>query len=225
MNKLSMILTAALTLCAATSAEAATVFDTTSSSTATWQPFGRPNTSTYGQTFTAPTDNVLNSFSLFLTPTGAVDFKAFLYLWDGTKATGTSLFSSDILNSNNGPEFMFNTGGISLLSGAQYVAFLTTAGVPGGNGTTTMPTDGYQDTLPGGSFVYYNAGNDFAALTSSSWDKTGGGDDVFFKASFSSAVAAVPEPGTWAMMLVGFAFIGGAMRSAKRRQKLTVAFA
>lgn len=36
---------------------------------------------------------------------------------------------------------------------------------------------------------------------------------------------AVPEPATWAMMLMGFGFVGGAMRSAKRRQKLTVSYA
>jgi hypothetical protein len=35
----------------------------------------------------------------------------------------------------------------------------------------------------------------------------------------------VPEPSTWAMMLVGFGVIGGAMRSAKRRQKVTVSYA
>ncbi|WP_232366778.1 PEPxxWA-CTERM sorting domain-containing protein [Alteripontixanthobacter muriae] len=39
------------------------------------------------------------------------------------------------------------------------------------------------------------------------------------------ANGAVPEPTTWAMMLLGFGFIGGAMRSAKRRQKVTVSYA
>ncbi len=36
---------------------------------------------------------------------------------------------------------------------------------------------------------------------------------------------AVPEPATWAMMLIGFGFVGGAMRIAKRRQKVTVSYA
>jgi hypothetical protein len=36
---------------------------------------------------------------------------------------------------------------------------------------------------------------------------------------------ALPEPSTWAMMLLGFGFVGGALRSAKRRQKLTVSYA
>lgn len=43
----------------------------------------------------------------------------------------------------------------------------------------------------------------------------------------SVSVAAVPEPGTWAMMLLGLGFIGGSMRLAKRKQKqkLTVSYA
>ncbi|OYX08655.1 MAG: PEP-CTERM sorting domain-containing protein, partial [Sphingomonadales bacterium 32-68-7] len=36
---------------------------------------------------------------------------------------------------------------------------------------------------------------------------------------------AVPEPATWAMMILGFAVIGGALRSHKRREKLTVTYA
>lgn len=39
------------------------------------------------------------------------------------------------------------------------------------------------------------------------------------------SVGAVPEPSTWAMMLLGFGLVGGAMRSAKRRQKLNVSYA
>jgi hypothetical protein len=49
----------------------------------------------------------------------------------------------------------------------------------------------------------------------------------FQSASFSVSEvgAAVPEPLTWAMMLLGFGFVGGAMRSVRRRQKLTVSYA
>lgn len=36
---------------------------------------------------------------------------------------------------------------------------------------------------------------------------------------------AVPEPSTWAMMLLGFGFVGGAMRAARRRLKLTASYA
>ena len=42
---------------------------------------------------------------------------------------------------------------------------------------------------------------------------------------FNFRLAAVPEPATWAMMIVGFGLVGGAMRSAKQRRKLAVSFA
>lgn len=41
----------------------------------------------------------------------------------------------------------------------------------------------------------------------------------------TSAFAAVPEPGTWAMMLIGFMAVGGALRTAKRRTTAKIAFA
>jgi len=37
--------------------------------------------------------------------------------------------------------------------------------------------------------------------------------------------AAVPEPATWALLLLGFGFVGGAMRSVRRRQTFSVSYA
>jgi hypothetical protein len=37
-------------------------------------------------------------------------------------------------------------------------------------------------------------------------------------------LGAVPEPESWALMLLGFGVVGGAMRSAKRRQALRVSY-
>jgi hypothetical protein len=36
---------------------------------------------------------------------------------------------------------------------------------------------------------------------------------------------AVPEPATWAMLILGFVGVGAAIRSARRRQSVTVSFA
>ena len=36
---------------------------------------------------------------------------------------------------------------------------------------------------------------------------------------------SVPEPSTWAMMLLGFGFVGGAMRAKRRKQNISVSFA
>ena len=48
--------------------------------------------------------------------------------------------------------------------------------------------------------------------------------DDFSHVTFFNSTAAVPEPGPWAMMILGFGAVGGAMRSArKRRTALTFA--
>lgn len=41
---------------------------------------------------------------------------------------------------------------------------------------------------------------------------------------FTVDVVAVPEPATWAMMISGFGFVGGAMRS-RRRQQVRITYA
>lgn len=40
-----------------------------------------------------------------------------------------------------------------------------------------------------------------------------------------ASVAAVPEPATWTMMLIGFGAVGAAMRSQRRRVRTSVSFA
>ena len=39
-----------------------------------------------------------------------------------------------------------------------------------------------------------------------------------------STPGAIPEPGTWLMLLVGFGLLGGVMRSAKRKQEVRVRY-
>lgn len=41
----------------------------------------------------------------------------------------------------------------------------------------------------------------------------------------SQVAAAVPEPATWAIMVLAFGLVGGALRRAKRQQALTVSYA
>ncbi|WP_205958377.1 PEPxxWA-CTERM sorting domain-containing protein [Qipengyuania sediminis] len=49
-------------------------------------------------------------------------------------------------------------------------------------------------------------------------------DDFSHVTFFNSRVPAVPEPGTWAMMILGFGVIGGALRRS-RKQRVTLHYA
>lgn len=62
-------------------------------------------------------------------------------------------------------------------------------------------------------FSYANAGGSPISLI-----------EVVDNITFNTA-SAVPEPSTWALMLIGFGAVGGAMRSAKRKRKVTFSFA
>lgn len=180
-----------------------------------WNPFGESNTATYGQTFTvAGPDTVLDQFSFWYDDSlnsDTVDFAAYLYAWDGSKATGSALYtSSSVSTTNNGglggvERFDFVTGGIQLVAGQQYVAFTSASlffdglqgtAVAGGNGS-----DGYA----GGSFVYMNNGSDTSQWTTFGWS-TGGGIDTAFEAVFRSQ--AVPEPAALALFCLGLTGFG-----------------
>jgi hypothetical protein len=49
-------------------------------------------------------------------------------------------------------------------------------------------------------------------------------DDQAGSFSLRAASGGVPEPSTWAMLLTGFLAIGGAMRTARRKQRLTISY-
>ena len=198
----------------ATPGLAATSIDTTGAFTSNWHPFGQPDTSAYGETFTVGSDNVLNSFSLYLDGQVAstLNFTAYVYAWNGSMITGSALYTSanQIFNgsADNSPvECAFNTGSLSLNSGSQYAAFL----FANSGGLANMPSSSSDYT--GGNFVYNNAGNNFASLSSTNWSVAQ--PDVWFKATFNGAV---PEPETWALMLLGFGAMGVAMRRDRKKR-------
>jgi hypothetical protein len=79
------------------------------------------------------------------------------------------------------------------------------------NNFTTAPTFGqlgYSQTSVGPQSYYFTTTTD--------------GDSV----SVTPVIASgVPEPATWAMMIVGSGFVGGAMRRKRQKVPTTVAFA
>jgi hypothetical protein len=206
----STIVAGSLTLGIAEQARSLTIIDTSTSPT--WDgiqgyidfgqgstPSRNPSFATFGQTFTLPVngDTVLSSFTFFVgkqTVQGSnpVEFNAYVMAWDGSRATGSILYQSDKQVASTVGKYQpfdFMTGGLSLLGGQQYVAFISTSNYQtsglGIVGTPTTPSNPYSD----GDFVYLSNGTDFNAITTSDWG-TIANSDLAFKATFTS----IPTP-------------------------------
>lgn len=225
MNVCARKLIAVALTCSAGVASAGLINTTNVPYSGSWGPFADTNTATYGQTFKTGADTVLDSFTLYLDhATRTVDFKAYVYAWNGSRAVGQALYSSDVqhFSGTQITGFTFNTGGLQLDSSLRYVAFLSTSGIAGGeDGSSKMPYSGSFGSNPyaDGDFVYYNNGDNFNLLTTNAWGMTGGNGDVWFQANLSSAViaargAAIPEPATMGLTAAAL----GAVALVRRRR-------
>jgi hypothetical protein len=188
-------------------------------------PFGYPNTATYGQTITVPDGSpVLTTFSFFLNLPAATTFQGEVYAWDSVNnhATGSSLFESAPMHTDGMgmQQVDFNTGGIALTPGNQYVLFATVSKLLG-TGAGRWGYIGF-DSYAGGRFVFDNNGSNRSLWTTTTWDSTNAGfigdSDLAFLAQFSSAPtdsSAVPEPSSIALLGIG---LGGLAVFAYRRK-------
>jgi len=221
-----------LTFASATTLSAQTTIETTSfwdGGTAVSE-FGKDNTATYGQTFTVPgSDNDLQSFSFFLGDLSAGNqllFQGYVAEWDAgaNRITGPLLYTSGV---RSGPavgtgftRYDFDTGGLSLVSGGQYIAFLSASehfgAIPVADATARW---GYlnADEYAGGGFWFFNNGDDFSLLSSASWENfVGGGvDDLAFEMQFGEAGTVIPEPST--ILLLGTGLVALAIGVRRRR--------
>lgn len=185
-----------------------------------WFPLGYPNTATYGETFTAPTDGAtdLTSFSFFLgdsVTSGDILLNGYIATWTGSNA-GTLLYTSSNYDfANTGPaEITFNTGGLDLTSGGSYVMFLSISQNYGSSGGQAYISSGTA-TIPGGGFAYANNGGNFSSLFTGSWDASGLSPNWAIDAEFSSP-SGVPEPGTFPLLGAGLLAIGTGIRRSRR---------
>jgi len=180
-----------------------------------WNPFGDPAyaTQTYGEIFTAPDGvNNLSSFSFYtgdpvpIYP-GDIIAGAYIATWTGAHA-GTLLYDSGKFDYDNlgNEQLTFNTNGVTMTPGQQYVMFLSTTKFHGQSFGATYVSDGSTNQYLDG-FAYFNNYN-FDTLFANNWDAYGLQPDMAVDLEFNT----IPEPSSLLMLGTGILAGLGALR-------------
>jgi len=208
MGKIALALLSMVCICRAD------IISVSQSGSDTLGSWGVTDTATFGQTVTVPVGDItLKSFSFQLGGSdpafgdidgGPIDYKAFVYLWDGSEASGPALFDSGLQTFTPPPASSPASGftavtftpNINVVAGQQYVMFLSTAGLQSGRPDSTIEwaadlSGPYAD----GDFVFLNNTDDPSLWTTAGWSSFGG-PDLAFSAEFAAPASTVPEPGS-----------------------------
>jgi PEP-CTERM motif len=209
--KMSLLLVAVLLF--AVSGFADTTYNNFNGYTDFWHPFGNPETATYGELFTSPSngDNNLSSFSFYMGSSflaGNIITGAYIATWTGTLA-GTLLYSAGPINYDNvgDEQITLNTGGLALNANSQYVMFLSVSNFYGQSAGEAYASEGTSITGLNG-FVYNNNAGNFSALFTTAWSGP-------LSPDWAVNLHFVPEPGTLGLIALGGLGLVGALR--KRR--------
>lgn len=174
-----------------------------------------------GQSFTAFTDTITSVGFQFssLNPTQPNEAIT-LRIFAGETLSGTALFTSNFtlptsINSRTPQWFDIAVSNLAVTSGQLYSLVLNT-GSSARNALTVGPDFNVQTGQFAGGDAY--AGGKLLTDWTGIYANCKGAAnncDANFRVTGENLVAAVPEPGAWAMMIVGFLAVGGAMRRSR----------
>ena len=172
---------------------------------------GGQQTQFIGQTFNASISGALTDFQFTLRSSNIASLFGAVYAWDGSKPT-TLLWQSPNVSGTGAGVIDFSPTGLNVTQGQQYVVLLSTFGIQGDTGQATVGT-----CFPSCTDV----GNLVTGVVTSN-QTTWSNAFKIYDTQFSVTIASpVPEPSTWAMMILGFAGVG--FMAYRRRSQLRVA--
>lgn len=207
-------------------ASAYTTYDTTYAwnGSSSISPWGVPDTTVYGQSFIAPTDNQLLDFTFYVNGAAGVsiNYKAKLYSWSGSllgggggsavaelASSGTSVFTGN----GSFQAITFYGNNIFLTPGSQYVLAFSCAdpadyAASSGRASWGL-LGGHVAGNGGGGFVFDNAGNNPGSIIGV-WDNFADFGDLAWTAHFDSVPEVNPS-----FVLAALAIVPLALRRSK----------
>ncbi len=184
--------------------------------------FGVTDTATYGQTISVRAGATpLTSYSFEIGNCGAsVTLRGSVYAWDGTKATGPSLFTSSPQTVSASPSFQLvtiNVGSLTLPAG-NYVLFASTSDDQAGAPASACRWGSVNNVLyPGGQFVFLNNGANSSRWTLDTWSTIA--QDLAFRVDgLYVAPANIPTLSEWGLMVLSGLMALGTFAIMRRRR-------
>ncbi|USX19552.1 PEP-CTERM sorting domain-containing protein [Oxalobacteraceae bacterium OTU3REALA1] len=209
---ITTILIAAATFSGATHAD--TVYSNSDDGSDGISYMGDPDTTSYGQFFTAP-GGFLKDFSFHALSGVGGDVALVVAAWDGSKAVGPALYTSAPINYEGGSQFLGASGiNLALTAGTNYIAYLTVANVASPVAYVTLVGSDTATGL-GGGFRYLNSQLVDPLTLNDDWSDYST-LHLAYTATFGTATA-VPEPGTYIMLLAGMGMMGVVARRRKNQ--------
>lgn len=179
-----------------------------------------PTPQAYGLLFEAPVTGTLDSVRMATFGGWAVllpEIFGGMGSWtDGSGSTGTtsSLFHGAItqpmVQDPTGAQLFTFTPNTAVTAGSRYVVYLSTIRPVSFTGYASVP-----DTLPGYLGTVYNTGDPLAG----SWTKSAFSREIVTTMTFSyggGILPPVPEPASWAMLVLGLGLVGGTLQRRRR---------